>query len=120
MITRDEIKKLWRVMASVYGHKWVGTYGPDDEDDVWLLALSDLEPRELAVGLEACCKRRSDAWPPTLPEFRSLCRPAGYAERPQAYREFRPGRLLGQANDPEKARSAVKLMREIIHGRNAN
>ena len=73
MLTEQHIKEVWRRMAAIYGHRWVSSFGETDQDKTWLLGLQDLEPRLLAVGLEACIKNRQDGWPPSLPEFRRLC-----------------------------------------------
>jgi len=59
-------------MAEIYGHKWVSAHGASDINNTWLAGLEDLLPKSIGVGLTACIKR-SDPWPPSLPEFRSLC-----------------------------------------------
>lgn len=38
------------------------------------MGLADILPTEIAHGLSACVTRDHD-WPPSLPEFRHLCRP---------------------------------------------
>ncbi len=62
-------------MAKIYGHKWVSSFGAAD-DGTWLSGLRDVTPEQIGIGLERC-RIRSEPWPPTLPEFRALCKPAG-------------------------------------------
>ncbi len=73
-LTERHIQLLWERMAKIYGHKWVSSFGATD-DGTWLLGLRDVAPEQIGVGLE-CCRTRMDAWPPTLPEFRALCKSA--------------------------------------------
>lgn len=75
LITRRTIDELWRRMTSIYGHRWVTNYGDADHDDTWLRALRDLTPQELGRGLSACVRAEPGDWPPTLPQFRVMCRP---------------------------------------------
>jgi hypothetical protein len=62
-------------MAAIYGHRWVSSYGENPAGlggDTWAAGLSDLPGVALARGIEACIAA-ADPWPPTLPEFRSMC-----------------------------------------------
>jgi len=62
-------------MAAIYGHKWVSAHGDSDiTRDTWQRGLRDITTAELAAGLRAVIAR-PDPWPPSLPEFRALCRP---------------------------------------------
>lgn len=74
-------------MSSIYGHKWVSAYGPQD-DGTWAVGLSGYTPEQIGRGLRACLDR-NDPWPPSLPEFRALCKP-GPRENAAAYRDFPP------------------------------
>jgi hypothetical protein len=49
-----------------------------DVKRVWAEELADMSSEELARGVSACRDRK---FPPTLPEFRELCRPAPDYER---------------------------------------
>lgn len=60
-------------MTGVFGHRWVSSYGAMPSE-TWLAGLIDLEPEQLRTGLVACLDWQGD-WPPTLPQFRALCRP---------------------------------------------
>jgi hypothetical protein len=42
--------------------------------ETWLAGLVDMTPEELRTGLVACMTWEPE-WPPTLPQFRLLCRP---------------------------------------------
>ena len=56
----------------MYGHKWVSSYGPTDEDDTWRLVLCGVTPEMLPKGLRACADGKHE-WPPSAPEFRRMC-----------------------------------------------
>lgn len=69
------MRTLWLRMAHIYGSRWTSAYGEDAQTgagETWAKGLVGVDARQLAVGLEACIVR-ADPWPPTLPEFRSLC-----------------------------------------------
>jgi len=40
--------------------------------ETWAKALRNMSPTQLARGIEACAES-SDDWPPTLPQFRTMC-----------------------------------------------
>ena len=65
------------MMGSMFGHKWVSSYGASvDPDKVWAATLNGLTPEQIKDGL----KRLSDSgaeWPPSAPEFRKLCTDTG-------------------------------------------
>lgn len=72
-------------MAATFGHKWVSSYGAEPSD-TWLAGLIDLSQEELKTGIVACLSWEAE-WPPTLPQFRSLCRPRR-EEAHQVYRKL--------------------------------
>ncbi len=72
LLTEKHIAQLWAKMARVYGHRWVSGFGEAD-DGTWLDGLKGLLPEDLADGYRSMVDSREFAWPPTLPEFRSLC-----------------------------------------------
>jgi len=80
---------LWRRMTRIFGHRWTSAYGEMD-DSTWQRGLRGLTPSQIGYGLTACI-RRAEPWPPTLPEFRSLCTPSaedlGLPGLDAAYRE---------------------------------
>lgn len=68
------VEKLFQLMEDRYGSLWADRYGAFPRDRVkrtWGSDLADMSRDELARGAEACRDRR---YPPTLPEFRALCR----------------------------------------------
>lgn len=75
------MEKLFCVMEDRYGAIWADRYGAFPRARVmqtWGRDLADMNREELARGVESCRDRR---YPPTLPEFRELCRPAIDYER---------------------------------------
>jgi hypothetical protein len=67
-------------MASIYLHKWssacgetFGESGPVGQ--TWQAGLAGVTAAQIGDGLRGCLKR-TDPWPPTLPEFLQLCVPA--------------------------------------------
>lgn len=73
-LTDRHMGVLWERMAKIYGHKWVSSYGEED-DGTWLTGLHDVTPEQIGVGLEAC-RVSAEPWPPTLPQFRAMCLPS--------------------------------------------
>ena len=68
-------EKLFQKMEDRYGDLWATRYGSFPRSRVkqtWAEDLGDLTGEEVARGVAAC---RSAKFPPTLPEFRALCRP---------------------------------------------
>ena len=55
----------------MYGTKWTFEIdGP--EIRIWLQALADVSVEQARRGLQLL-RKRQDHWPPSLPEFRTLC-----------------------------------------------
>lgn len=70
---------------------------------------------DLGCGLIAC-RDSGEGWPPTLPEFRAMCRPNHglTAMERAAHREFEPDRLLEDHGAKEAAKAAgEKALSEI-------
>jgi hypothetical protein len=62
-------------MEDRYGSLWADRYGAFPRERVkatWAADLADLSREEITRGVHAC---RDLRFPPTLPEFRALCRP---------------------------------------------
>lgn len=69
------IEKLFSEMSGMYGKLFADQWGgvdPKITQQVWAKHLAGFTGQELKTGLDACLKRK---FPPTLPEFISLCRP---------------------------------------------
>lgn len=75
MLERDDIKKLFTILQSHYGHRWTTTY--DDPEimrvavDEWRRVLKGFRPDDIRTGLNLW----AGDWPPTLPQFARLCLP---------------------------------------------
>ena len=72
-IKQSHIDRLWEHMSATFGHKWISSYGVAPSE-TWLAGLIDMTPEELKTGLLTCLTWEQE-WPPTLPQFRNLCRP---------------------------------------------
>ncbi len=75
------MEKIFQRMEDRYGSLWADRYGAFPRSRVmrsWAEDLADMSRDELARGVSACRDRK---FPPTLPEFRELCRPALDYER---------------------------------------
>lgn len=70
------IERLFARFSGMYGSKFADLWRGCDLSSVksvWIEDLSGFSVAELTAGVEACKTR---TFPPTLPEFVSLCRPA--------------------------------------------
>ncbi len=75
------IERIFQRMEDRYGALWADRYGAFPRARVmrsWAEDLADMSRDELTRGVAACRDRK---FPPTLPEFRELCRPALDYER---------------------------------------
>lgn len=71
----SRMRTLWLRMAEIYGHRWTSAYGDNPDagaGPTWAKGLEKLTPAQLAHGLTTAIAS-ADGWPPTLPEFRSMC-----------------------------------------------
>ena len=60
-------------MASMWGHKFVSSYGAEpDPDRVWAATLAGCTEAQIQAGLKACSTSGAE-WPPSAPEFREMC-----------------------------------------------
>jgi len=80
------------------------------DDGTWLEGLRGYTQEEVAHGLSECLTRDND-WPPDLPEFRQLCRPA-HVVTPACHKEYKS--LPKPDADPEVARDSIKRMKGIL------
>lgn len=118
---------VWQLMSSLYGHKWVSSYGAEvDPDHVWAATLYGLAESQIRYGMRQCVDQALD-WPPSAPEFRKLCTDASSVswehariaaadrdqqrvaiehepDRKHGYRELNAMReALGMAESPHRA-----------------
>lgn len=69
------MERLFQKMEDRFGDLWANRYGAFPRARVkqtWAEDLGDLSGEEVARGVSGC---KSSKFPPTLPEFRALCRP---------------------------------------------
>lgn len=107
---------LWTRMGQIYGHRWFSAYGEYAQADgratntveTWRKGLAGITPEQVAAGLEACLAQGAE-WPPTLPEFRKLCKPTA-----APYHQAFPKALPASPSDPAVAEDAITKMRRSV------
>lgn len=90
------VERIFQRMEDRYGALWADRYGAFPRERVmrtWAEDLADLSRDELVRGMTACKDRK---FPPTLPEFREMCRPpidaeAAYSEAVEQMRHRERG-----------------------------
>ncbi|WP_454737610.1 hypothetical protein [Cupriavidus necator] len=102
------LDSLFSRMEASYGSRFADMWGGTDLRAVkrqWAIDLCDLSPEELRAGVAAL---RSCDWPPSLPEFRKLCRP-GRAYRSSAQALPPPAAKAS----PERVAAALEQVRAL-------
>ena len=103
--------RLWVRLGEIYGHKWASQYGQSRTAmDTWQRGLRDLTREEISHGLRALLTR-NETWPPSLPEFRQLCRPP--APEPAHARYVA---LPKPPVNPERVASVLAVLRAQLQG----
>jgi hypothetical protein len=107
-----------------YGRLWTANIEGIEEQvvDEWTRALGDLSADQIRYGLSRL-EAAHPKYPPTLFEFRNLCRKRGVNEFgldyvPQVYRETRFERRLDAPRNDDAAREHLAAMRAAL-GRHA-
>jgi hypothetical protein len=105
-----------------YGRLWTANIEGIEEQvvDEWTHALGDLSAEQIRYGLSRL-ESAHPKYPPTLFEFRNLCRKRGVNEFgldyvPQYHRETRHERLLDKPRDEKLAAQHLASMRAAIGG----
>jgi hypothetical protein len=105
-----------------YGRLWTANIENIEEQvvDEWTHALGDLSAEQIRYGL-ARLESAHPKYPPTLFEFRNLCRKRGVNEFgldyvPAYYRETRHNRLLDQPRDEVAAKEHLARCRAALRG----
>lgn len=130
--SKQLMANLWERMNHLYGHKFSSTFGVSaiaqgeltDVARTWASGLRGITGEQIARGLRAICER-TDAWPPTLPEFRAACSGKAINEFgldyvPEVYRQQpirEKARLLSSdERDARRAKASerIKEMRRAI------
>lgn len=87
MLDKALIDQLWLLMTQAFGHRWTTNFGNTDRGGVWARGLVGLEWNEITAGVAKCVEQALE-WPPTLGEFRKLCRPG--KERRENWQAYQP------------------------------
>lgn len=96
-------------MTEIYGHKWTSSYGDSDADSTWAKGLADMSNAELKAGFFACLNS-GEAWPPSLPQFRAMCRqPREKREHAAAYQAPPSLQLPHLLNDESRAKGRAAI-----------
>ena len=75
------IDHLFRTFDGIYMARWRSFFRSNDDVVSWKATWTNgfvedgITPHEVKAGISAC-RRSKDGWPPTLPEFIDMCRPA--------------------------------------------
>lgn len=78
-LTQQDIALLWVKMAKAYGYKFINNFGEKDTG-IWFEALKDLTSDDLDYGFKKMLvtitdeeRKKHEAWPPNVKEFRMYC-----------------------------------------------
>ena len=100
----SRVEALFSEFEALYGSRFADMWRHTDVSHVkamWAKALAGLTVAEIRAGLAGCGRRH---WPPSLPEFVSLCRPEPDPERAFAFAQEQVSRRpCGEDVWPEKA-----------------
>jgi len=120
MIPRSWVARLFLKFTVAYGRLWTANIENIEEQmvDEWTQALGDLSAEQIRYGL-AQLERAHPKYPPTLFEFRNLCRKRGVNEFgldyvPKYHREHRHERLIDKPRDEALAKQHLGKLREAL------
>lgn len=103
-------------MTAIFGHRWSGSMDTEALD-VWRRSLLALSLDDIRRGLDqvVAWSQGHDGWPPNLPEFLVLCRPA---VKPACHRDYRENmRALpapAKVTAPGDARAHLQNIRDML------
>ena len=119
---------MWERMAHIYAHRWTSKMGISAIDDkseltpaakTWATGLADVLSGEINNGLLACIDS-GDEWPPSLPEFKKMCRGKsvdefGIGYIPEQYRRQAATSVPALSSDERDRRRAngAKMIKKI-------
>ena len=92
-----------------FGYHWTNSYGESD-NGAWLTGLHDLDPKDILEGINSV-RLSGREWPPSLPQFRALCKPI----TPPYFDTY--AKLSKPVADPEVAAENIRKMQEIVKGK---
>lgn len=107
-------------MGSMFGHKWVTSYGDKpDPDRVWQATLKGISEESIRKALSEIARNGAE-WPPSAPEFKKLCDGTNelFEHRRIAYadRERDKSKLLEHKINPELRKKKMDLMMRVWRG----
>lgn len=104
-------------MTRMYGHRWTSNYGERD-DGTWARGLRGITAEQLGKGIQRILEpsATADGWPPTLPEFRAMCKqPQPKVENAAMYRIHSTLALPRPKPDYSKARPFLQTMKAAVN-----
>ena len=107
-------------MGSLYGHKWVSSYGDEaDPDGVWSLALLEITWEQIQNGFQELINSGS-TWPPSAPEFKIICtgKQDHWSQRVHSAAVSRQQgqRAIEQKREPETISKGIEMIRAARKG----
>ncbi len=111
------ITRFWERMAQIYGHRFHSAWGPAANDngaltdtaDLWLQGLGKYSMDEIKNGITQLIDKGLE-WPPTLPEFMHLCKPACLAP----YHQMATPQLPAPEIDPALVSGELQKIRKLL------
>ena len=79
---------LWVRMAEIFGHRWTSSFG-ESPSKAWTDALRQMPNDDMARGVTYLTNGDS-VWPPTLPEFKAVCRPPNVPAAHKSFPSYKP------------------------------
>lgn len=74
-LSESHFERLWMRMIESFGHKWTSNFGFAPNQS-WKDGLADMTVADIKTGLANLkAWHDDDGWPPTLLQFRDLCKP---------------------------------------------
>ena len=115
-VSNPILDRFWLRMTEMYGGMWTNAQG-DEPNETWWLGLRDLKPEQIKRGIESL-RDSAKPFPPSLPEFRGLCKGSGGVESWEAicHKPFVPDRALEDKGAQERARVAGEKALSEIRG----
>lgn len=119
-VSSPVLDRFWLRMTEMYGGMWTNAQG-DEPNETWYLGLKDLNTEQIKKGLMEL-RDSAKPFPPTLPEFRGLCKGAGGIQGWEGicHKPFVEDRSLEDLGARERAREAgeneLEKMRQLMKG----